>query len=499
MVEYRHPEEESLENKAWCWSSVSAQGKVPCARSLHTGVGFDNSLYVFGGYDGAQRVNDFYRFNFETYKWSVVVTESLPPSPRDRHISVVYGRSIYIYGGYDGYNRVNDFYEYDVDRNTWKEVISSGPPPSARHSHSSVVYKECMYIFAGYDGLYRNDFYKYDFTTNSWESITDGLGTPELWPKPRYRTSACVVGDRMIIFGGHDGARQLNDFYSWDFESRTWQCIETLGTQSPVPRDSHVSVAYRDSLFIFGGSTGNAKSDFWEFKFEESKWHAVTAIGGSSPCSRFCHIGAVVSKCFYVFGGYDGSQRLNDFKQFRFEPECAEVPKGSLQQDLRSFVNDPRFSDVSLLAEGQRIYAHKLFLCRSTYFKAMLLSDMRESCEEEIQLPSVSHKVMLEVLRYLYTDYIDVHLDMAMDLFEAADLFCIDRLKLMCEQTIHNSIDIDNAANIFQAADAHEAKTLRDSALRFIVSNFDQVSKSQAFQEMARSNVDLVIEILDKR
>mmetsp|Transcript_31989 Transcript_31989/g.55136 ORF Transcript_31989/g.55136 Transcript_31989/m.55136 type:complete len:500 (-) Transcript_31989:91-1590(-) len=499
MVEYRHPEEESLENKAWCWSNVPAQGKVPCARSLHTGVGFDNSLYVFGGYDGAQRVNDFYRFNFETNKWTVITSETLPPSPRDRHVSVVYGRSIYIYGGYDGYNRVNDFYEYSVDKNIWREIISSGAAPSARHSHSAVVYKNCMYVFAGYDGLYRNDFYKYDFSTNAWESITDSLGSNDHWPKPRYRTSASVVGDKMVIFGGHDGARQLNDFYAWHFDTNTWHAIECTGPQSPVPRDSHVSVSYKDSLFIFGGSTGNAKSDFWEFKFDETKWQPVSAIAGSPPCSRFCHIGAVIGKCFYVFGGYDGSQRLNDFKQFRFETDCAEIPKGSLLQDLRNFVNDSRFSDITLLADGQRIHAHKLFLCRSSFFKAMLTSDMRESCETEIELPSVSHRVMLEVLKYLYTDHLEIHLDMAMDLFEAADLFCIDRLKLMCEQTIHNSLDIENAANIFQAADAHEAKSLRDSALRFIVSNFDQVSKTPTFQEMARNNVDLVIEILDKR
>ena len=48
------------------------------------------------------------------------------PTPRDRHIAVVHNRSIFIFGGYDGFNRVNDFYEYNVDYNTWQEVLSSG-------------------------------------------------------------------------------------------------------------------------------------------------------------------------------------------------------------------------------------------------------------------------------------------------------------------------------------------------------------------------------------
>lgn len=101
------------------------------------------------------------------------------PSPRDRHVAgnnffffldsslVVQNRSIYIFGGYDGFNRVNDFYEFSVDNNTWQEVQISQEcqAPTPRHSHSAVVYEDSMYVFGGYDGHYRNDFYRYNFTT----------------------------------------------------------------------------------------------------------------------------------------------------------------------------------------------------------------------------------------------------------------------------------------------------------------------------------------------
>jgi hypothetical protein len=36
---------------------------------------------------------------------------------------VVHNRGIFIFGGYDGINRVNDFYEYNIDYNTWKKII----------------------------------------------------------------------------------------------------------------------------------------------------------------------------------------------------------------------------------------------------------------------------------------------------------------------------------------------------------------------------------------
>ena len=497
-MELRHPEEECLENKAWCWSNVPVQSAPPCQRSLHTGVVLESSLYVFGGYDGVQRTNDFFKFCFKTMKWSQIRANGVVPSPRDRHVAVVNKRCVYIYGGYDGNNRVNDFYEYNVDSNTWRELHNSGTSPSARHSHAGVVYEGSMYIFAGYDGLYRNDFHRYDFATKTWSVVNDSLGVNEHWPKPRYRTTVTVVGDQMVVFGGHDGARQLNDFYAWSFGNESWTEIEMIGSP-PSPRDSHVAVAYKNSLFIFGGSTGNARSDFYEYKFEEQRWIPVVPTGGTPPTSRFCHIGVTHSKCFYVFGGYDGASRLNDFKQFRFETEVSDVPESTLTAELEDYVNSDKFSDISLVVEGKAIPAHKVFLCRSKYFSAMFSHNMKESASTEVRLSNISYNSMLTVLKYLYTDQVEVTLDNAQELLFAADMFCIERLKKLCEQKILDSIDVENAASILEASDAHGASNLREASLRFILTNFDRVSKTHSFNEMARANIELVLEILALR
>ena len=75
---------------------------------------------------------------------------------------------------------------------------------------------------------------------------------------------------------------------------------------TPSPRDSHILVNSGNSIFLFGGSTGNPRSDFYEFKIDDSKWVAVNHKGGKPPTSRFCHVGVVLKKKFYIFGGYDG-------------------------------------------------------------------------------------------------------------------------------------------------------------------------------------------------
>jgi N-acetylneuraminic acid mutarotase len=54
---------------------------------LHACVAFENNIYIFGGYDGVNRKNDFYKYNVETNTWTQVINNDSPPSPRDRHVA----------------------------------------------------------------------------------------------------------------------------------------------------------------------------------------------------------------------------------------------------------------------------------------------------------------------------------------------------------------------------------------------------------------------------
>jgi hypothetical protein len=59
----------------------------------------------------------------------------------------------------------------------------------------------------------------------------------------------------MILHGGHDGNRHLQDTHVFDFITLTWSALVTEGP-IPSPRDSHVSVIHGKSMFLYGGSTG---------------------------------------------------------------------------------------------------------------------------------------------------------------------------------------------------------------------------------------------------
>lgn len=60
-------------------------------------------MYMFGGHDGQQQLNDFYYYNFNKKKWNLMnYSKSFEPSPRDSHILAHSDDSILLFGGSSG-------------------------------------------------------------------------------------------------------------------------------------------------------------------------------------------------------------------------------------------------------------------------------------------------------------------------------------------------------------------------------------------------------------
>jgi hypothetical protein len=227
----------------------------------------------------------------------------------------------------------------------------------------------------------------------------------------------------------------------------------------------------------------------------------VKTSGKDQPSHRFCHVAVVHDEAMFVFGGYDGSERLCDFIRFDFAVYdlSFEVPPSTLLSEFRGLVDDETWSDVTFIVENTQVYAHKLMLMRCLYFRALFLGDMKESMQSTVRIEQVSHPIFLQILEYLYTDQLRIPFESAMELFEAADLFGISRLKQMCEKRILQNIHIENAAAIFHAADMHSALALRQKAKKYILCHFESISKTRGFEEMGRHNVELVFELLQSR
>ena len=187
-------------------------------------------------------------------------------------------------------------------------------------------------------------------------------------------------------------------------------------TSEPSPRDSHILLSFENSILLFGGSSGNARSDFFEFSIDEGKWKSIVQNKGSRPSSRFCHVGIVVKRRMYIFGGYDGENRLNDFHMFILADEItSQTNIQSLKQDLNSFVGNDMFADVEIVVKGvpnMTLPAHKLMLSRCERFER-LIDNAAEDSEGRVRIDidDMNYETAVQLVRYLYTDECDIELD----------------------------------------------------------------------------------------
>jgi len=273
-----------------------------------------------------------------------------------------------------------------------------------------------------------------------------------------------------------------------------------------------------------------ARSDMYEYRVDLNSWielvpqHGAgsTPLGGGtdggSPAAsasntvsmettaeaRFCHVACVYKDSMYIHAGYDGQSRLSDFKSYSFLDNIVlELPPPTILDDLKSFVNTEKFSDVKFKVDsGEIFYGHKLILTRCSYFKAMFeTANLKESGEDTISISEVTDENFLTLISYLYSDEIGgvVSYEKAMEIFIVADRFGIDRLKRICEQSILSEISTSNACQIFILADTHNAIMLRKKSSEFILRHYDSVVKTEGFEDLARSNIELALELIRQR
>jgi len=192
------------------WAQMEAKGDVPAARSAHTAVVEGKSMYIFGGWNGNNCMNDMYELNLETQIWSRVEYTGEAPGTRCSHGATVYNDGRYsrmtVFGGYaiekaeetcKGY--LNDLYEFQFATKNWKRVHATGKVPSPRSRFKMAAHKDSIYLFAGWNSsMHFNTLFRYSHRGKYWEEIPtnfeeDGIG----------QFSLIVHKDVMYVFSGY--------------------------------------------------------------------------------------------------------------------------------------------------------------------------------------------------------------------------------------------------------------------------------------------------------
>lgn len=141
--------------------------------------------------------------------------------------------------------------------------------------------------------------------------------------------------DAIYVFGGDNGVSMLNDLLRFDVKEKSWgRALATASPPAPrwvtiiiitkygnscYSRYHHSAVVHNNSMFVFGGYTGDIhsnsnltnKNDLFEYKFTSGQWVEWKFIG-KTPVPRSAHGATVFDNKLWIFAGYDGNARLND-------------------------------------------------------------------------------------------------------------------------------------------------------------------------------------------
>ncbi|NXE01020.1 FBX42 protein, partial [Chaetorhynchus papuensis] len=222
-----------------------------------------------------------------------------------------------------------------------------GSYPSPKAGATLVVYKDLLVLFGGWTRpspyplhqpeRFFDEIHTYSPSKNWWNCIMTTHGPP-----PMAGHSSCVIEDKMIVFGGSLGSRQMsNDVWVLDLEQWAWSKPSISGP-SPHPRGGQSQIVIdNETILILGGCGGpNALfKDAWLLHMQANPWTwqplKVENEDHGAP-ELWCHPACRVGQCVVVFSqAPSGRAPLSPSLNSRPSPISATPP--ALVPETREF------------------------------------------------------------------------------------------------------------------------------------------------------------------
>ncbi|WVZ92107.1 hypothetical protein U9M48_038196 [Paspalum notatum var. saurae] len=189
------------------------------------------------------------------------------------------------------------------------------------------------------------------------------------------------------------------------------------------------------------------------------------------------------------------------------------VPSSDIGRHLGHLLENADGSDVTFSVGGEEFAAHRAVLAaRSPVFKAQLLGSMADAKMPLIALQDIQPGTFRALLRFVYTDALpgDEELlersaassidGLFQDLLAAADMYQLDRLKLICAKQLWERVSPETVATVLGCAEMHNCTELKGSCLDFFVEeeNFKIAVLTEGYLRLMQSFPSIIDEIRDR-
>ncbi|KAM9439970.1 kelch-like protein 40a [Clarias gariepinus] len=165
-----------------------------------------------------------------------------------------------------------------------------------------------------------------------------------------------------------------------------------------------------------------------------------------------------------------------------------------LMGGLCELLENDKFVDCVLKIKDQDFPCHKLVLAASSpYFKAMFLSDMKESKKREVVLKDVEPDIMGMILKYIYTCDINLTEQNVQDIFMAANIYQIPSIFSVCVSYLEHKLVLSNCLAIFRLGLLLECPRLASKARDYICERFELIIRDQDFLQLGPGELAAII------
>jgi N-acetylneuraminic acid mutarotase len=272
-----------------------------------------DKVYVGGGYDGSNRLNDFWEFNQVTGTW--IRKADFPGTARNSAVAFTVNGKGYVGTGYDGINKLTDFWEYNPTTNTWARIADFAG--TARYGAVAFSIGDNGYVTTGYDGNYLKDLWEYNATTNTWTQKASLTGSK------RTDAVAFVYNSKAFVVSGINNGSYLNDFWVYDPATDTWAEKRKISSISDetyddeygdnITRSNAAIFLMNGKAYLTNGYRAGVIGSTYEYDITNDTWIQKTALEGPA---REGAITFSINNRGYITTGNNSSSKFDDLWEF---------------------------------------------------------------------------------------------------------------------------------------------------------------------------------------